>query len=147
MNNRSVIWFNPNLKKEDLVSYFLQNDMIYYLGIELVELGPNYLQIKMAVDHRTKQSFGLLHGGASAVLAETAGSIAANLCVDSSRYKCVGLSIYTQHIKSVTEGAVIATAKPIHIGKRTQVWEIPIHHESNGNIISLSQHTIIVLPK
>jgi len=139
------IWFNPELKPEDLLPFFCRNDMIHHLGIELVALGPDFLQLQMPVDHRTKQTFGLLHGGASAVLAETAGSIAANLCVDPTRYKCIGLSIYTQHIKSVTEGYVVATARPIHLGRRTQVWEIPIHHKTHHTLVSLSQHTVIVL--
>src|SRR3989338_1506164 len=81
-----------------------EHTMSEHLGIEFIEIGENYLSAKMPVDHRTKQPAGIMHGGASCVLAETVGSTAANLCVDRRLYYCVGLDINTNHIHSVTEG-------------------------------------------
>jgi uncharacterized protein (TIGR00369 family) len=98
----------------------------------------------MPVDHRTYQPHGLLHGGASVVLAETLGSVAANLSVDQERYHCVGLEINSNHIRSMRSGWVYGTAKPIHIGKTTQIWEIRINNEQ-GQLVNISRLTMAVL--
>lgn len=100
----------------------------------------------MPVDHRTLQPHGLLHGGASVALAETLGSVAANLCVDRKLQYCVGLEINANHIKSIRQGDVKGTARPIHIGKRTQVWDIKIINEQN-ELISISRITLAVMDK
>ena len=100
-----------------------------YLDIEFIEIGDNFLVARMPVDHRTKQPIGIMHGGASCVLAESVGSTAANCCVDTNKYYCVGLDINTNHIRAMKEGYVIGTAKPFHLGKSTQVWGIEIVNE------------------
>lgn len=100
----------------------------------------------MPVDHRTKQPYGLLHGGASVVLAETLGSVAAHCCVDADKQFCVGLEINANHLRSVREGFVYGTAQPLHIGKKTQVWEIRITNESH-QLVCISRITIAVLDK
>ncbi len=123
-----------------------KNTMVEHLGIEFTEIGEDYLIAKMPVDHRTKQPIGIMHGGASCVLAESVGSVAANYCVDLTRRYCVGLEINTNHIRQATEGYVIGTAKPIHIGKRTQVWNIEIRHES-GYLVSINRLTVMVLER
>lgn len=120
--------------------------MSEHLGIEFIEIGENYLIAKMPVDHRTKQPVGIMHGGASCVLAETVGSIAANYCVDLSKYYCVGLDINTNHIRSIREGFVYATAKPYHIGRSTQVWAIEIVNEQQ-QLISVNRLTMTVLTR
>jgi uncharacterized protein (TIGR00369 family) len=123
-----------------------QNTMMTHLGIEFTEIGADFLKAKMPVDHRTKQPIGIMHGGASCVLAETVGSVAANFCVDLTTQYCVGLDINTNHIRSAREGYVIGTAKPYHIGRTTQVWSIEIHDEK-GQLISVNRLTMAVLKR
>ena len=120
--------------------------MVTHLGIEFTEIGDQYICATMPVDHRTHQPLGLLHGGASVTLAETLGSVAATLCVDHNTQYCVGLEINANHIKSIKEGKVLGTARPIHIGKKTQVWDIRITNEQN-DLISVSRITMAVIDK
>lgn len=121
------------------------NTMVDILGIEVTEIGDNFLTASMPVDARTHQPMGILHGGASIALAETVGSIAANLVVDNDHY-CVGLEVNGNHLKSVRSGLVYATASPIHLGRTTQVWEIKIVNEKNQNVCC-SRLTMAVLKK
>ena len=123
-----------------------KNTLIEYIGIEFIEIGENFLVARMAVDHRTIQPAGIMHGGSSCVLAETIGSTAANCCVDSTQFYCVGLDINTNHIKSIREGYVIGTAKPFHLGRSTQVWGIEIVNEQN-QLISVNRLTMAVIKK
>ena len=120
--------------------------MIEHLGIEFLEVGDDYIKARMPVDHRTIQPFGLLHGGASVALAETLGSVAANLCVDREKKMCVGLEINANHIRPVTNGFVYGIARPIHIGASTQLWEIRIHNEQE-KLVCVSRLTMAVLDK
>ena len=120
--------------------------MIENLGIEFLEIGDDYIKARMPVDHRTIQPFGLLHGGASVALAETLGSVAANLCVDRERKMCVGLEINANHIRPVTNGFVYGIARPIHIGASTQLWEIRIHNDEE-KLVSISRLTMAILDK
>ena len=101
-----------------------KNNMLEYLGIEFTEIGDDYLVATMPVDHRTKQPIGIMHGGASTVLAETIGSRAANCCIDLSKYYCVGLDINTNHIRSISEGFVTGKGKPFHLGRSTRCGEL-----------------------
>jgi 1,4-dihydroxy-2-naphthoyl-CoA hydrolase len=123
-----------------------QNTMGEYLGIEFIDFGDDFLTARMPVDHRTKQPAGIMHGGASCVLAETVGSTAGNFCVDINTHYCVGLDINTNHIKSMREGFVIGVAKPYHLGKTTQVWGIEIRNEE-GKLVSVTRLTMAVLQK
>ena len=116
------------------------------LGIEIIEIGDDFLKGKMPVDHRTHQPTGMLHGGASVVLAETLGSIAANLVVDNSKYLCLGREINANHVRPVREGNVYAVAKPINLGRKTQIWAIEITNEA-GKIICTSRLTMAVIYK
>src|SRR6202789_1486336 len=100
--------------------------LIEHLGIEFTEIGDDFIRGTMPVDERTRQPFGLLHGGASVALAETLGSMGASMCVDDSRFLCVGQEINANHLKSVKSGRVTGTARPRHIGARSQVWSINI---------------------
>jgi 1,4-dihydroxy-2-naphthoyl-CoA hydrolase len=122
------------------------NTMVDHLGIEFTAIGDDYIEAKMPVDHRTHQPLGLLHGGASVVLAETLGSVGAACCLDLSRQYCVGLEINANHIKSVKEGYVFGIARPIHIGKKTQVWEIKIHNEKK-ELVCISRITMAVIDR
>ncbi len=130
----------------ELINARCRNTMVDHLGIEFIELGDDYLVARMPVDARTKQPLGIMHGGASCVLAETVGSTAGNFCVDSSQFYCVGLDINTNHIRSMREGYVIGTARPYHLGKSTQVWSIDIVNEQQ-KLVSVNRLTMAVLAR
>lgn len=123
-----------------------KNTMGEFLEIEFIEVGDDFLVARMPVNERTKQPIGIMHGGASCVLAETVGSTAANYCVDISHSYCVGLDINTNHIRSMRGGYVIATAKPFHLGKSTQVWGIEIKNEED-QLVSVNRLTMAVLKR
>lgn len=123
-----------------------KNTAITALGIEYLEIGDDYVKGRMPVDERTVQPFGILHGGASVLLAESLGSMAANLCMKDDQHVAVGLDINANHISSVTGGWVYGTAKPMHIGGTTQVWEIRIETEE-GRLVCISRLTMAVIKK
>lgn len=123
----------------------LPNTAVAHLGIELTELGDDYLRGTMPVDSRTCQPMRILHGGASVLLAESLGSLAANAVVDVTRYACVGQEINANHLKPVPEGqTVTGTARPIHLGARSQVWSIEIHN-ARGQLTCISRITMAVI--
>ena len=113
------------------------------LGIEFTRLGPDFLCATMPVDRRTHQPYGLLHGGASVLLAETLGSTAAMLCAAEGE-RCVGIEINANHLRAVREGVVTGTARPLHVGRQTQVWEIRIEDEAQ-RLVCVSRLTVAVL--
>ncbi|MGD0501583.1 MAG: hotdog fold thioesterase [Steroidobacteraceae bacterium] len=116
------------------------------LGIEFTEIGEDFVRGTMPVDARTHQPYGLLHGGASVALAETLGSMGANMCVDSTRYLCVGQEINANHLKSVRSGRVTGTARPLHVGARSHVWSIDIVNEA-GALVCVSRLTVAVIQR
>ena len=118
--------------------------MVGHLGIEFLEVGPDYLVARMPVDRRTVQPAGILHGGASAVLAETLASVAGTFCVDLRKKRCVGLTINADHLRSVRGGWVVGTARPIRVGRTTQVWEVRIERE-DGKLACISRVTLAVV--
>lgn len=120
--------------------------LVQHLGIVITELGDDFIRATMPVDHRTHQPMGLLHGGASVALAESLGSMGAYLCVDASRFDVVGLEINANHIRAVRSGTVTGTARPIHLGKSTQLWEIRITDEAD-KLVCISRITIAILEK
>ena len=130
----------------DQLNLLSKNTLVDHLGIEFTEVGDEFISARMPVDHRTHQPLGLLHGGASVVLAETLGSMAANCCIDTTVQYCVGLDINANHIKSIKSGFVTGTTRAIHIGKRTQVWEIRIFNEAT-ELICISRITMAVIDK
>lgn len=137
------IWF----QKIELAQLQQRNtNMASHIGIEFIEIGEDFLKGRMPVDERTRQPMGILHGGAHVVLAETLGSLAANLCLDWTKSYAVGLDINSNHLKSITSGWVIGIAKPIHIGKKTHVWEIKIYDESE-NLLNISRLTMMIMLK
>jgi len=114
-----------------------------HIGIDINDIGDDYISARMPVDYRTVQPFGLLHGGASCVLAETLGSVGGAFCVDPAKQMVVGLEINANHIRGVREGFVHGTAKPLHLGKSTQVWEIRIVND-NKQLVCISRLTLAV---
>jgi 1,4-dihydroxy-2-naphthoyl-CoA hydrolase len=138
-----MIWFRP-YTLEQVRSF--RASMAQHIGIEFTELGPDFIRGRMPVDDRTRQPFGLLHGGASVALAETLGSIGAALAVDPDKYRCLGQEINANHVRGVSEGFVIGTARPAHIGRRSHVWEIRIEDERN-RLVCISRLTMAVIEK
>jgi 1,4-dihydroxy-2-naphthoyl-CoA hydrolase len=141
----AVIWFNPSFTLDDLAGLG-KDTMASHLGIEWVEIGEDFLKASMPVDHRTKQPYGLLHGGASASLAETIGSVGAAMTVDPSKYIAVGLELNANHIRSAKTGTVTGTARPIHRGSSTQVWDIRIEDDL-GKLVCVSRLTVAILTR
>jgi len=136
------IWFQPyTLEELDQQS---RGCMVEYVDIRFSEIGPDYLRATMPVDHRTWQPYGLLHGGATVVLAETLGSVGAMCCVDTGRYYCVGQEINANHLRSARSGRVTGTARPIHLGTRSHVWEIRIEDEKQ-RLVAVSRMTLAVV--
>jgi len=121
------------------------NTAIQTLGIVFTAFGPDWLRATMPVDARTVQPYGLLHGGASVLLAETLGSSAGNLCAGPGRM-CVGVEINANHLLAVRAGTVTGTARPLHVGNRTQVWEIRIENDA-GRLCCVSRLTLAVVPR
>lgn len=123
-----------------------RNTMSEHLGIEFTAVGDDFLSARMPITERNRQPMGIMHGGASCVLAETVGSTAAQFCIDMSKYYCVGLDINTNHTRALREGWVVATAKPYHLGQTTQVWGIEIRDEV-GHLVSITRLTMAVLAR
>jgi 1,4-dihydroxy-2-naphthoyl-CoA hydrolase len=139
------IWFNKELVIADFQS-LEKETMIEYLGIEWVELGNDFLKARMPVDHRTRQPYGLLHGGASCVLAESIGSMASSMVVDHSKFVCVGLEINANHVRSARQGFVTGIATPLHLGANTHVWDIKIYDELE-KLVCVSRLTVAIIPR
>jgi 1,4-dihydroxy-2-naphthoyl-CoA hydrolase len=123
-----------------------QNTMIQRLGIEFTDIGDDFVCGKMPVDHRTMQPLGTLHGGASAAFAETLASVASTLQVDSEKQYCVGRDINANHIRRVKSGWVFGKANPIHLGNKTQIWQIEIKNEK-GEMVCISRMTMAVMDR
>lgn len=136
------IWFRPYTLDE--IQSYSRGSMVEHLDLQFTEIGPDFLRGTLPVDARTTQPFGLLHGGASVVLAETLGSVAASHCVDLDRFHCVGLEINANHLRPARNGRVTGTARPVHLGRRSQVWEIRIEDEA-GRMTCVSRLTVSVL--
>ncbi|MPR32340.1 hotdog fold thioesterase [Salmonirosea aquatica] len=136
--------FNKSFTLEFLRS-FNPKTINTQLGIEFTEIGDDFITARMPVDHRTHQPFGILHGGASVVLAESLGSVASLLCLkDPERQRAVGLEISANHIRSVKEGWVYGRVTPLHVGRTTHVWDIRITNES-GKLVCVSRLTVAVI--
>ena len=141
----SGIWFKKDLSLADFKELGKQT-IAELLDIRFTEVGPDFLKATMPVDHRTHQPNGLLHGGASCVLAETLGSIASAKVIDPEKFSCVGLEINANHLRSVRSGLVTGIATPIHIGASTHVWDIKIFDERE-KLICISRLTVAILKK
>ncbi|WP_369942053.1 hotdog fold thioesterase [Xanthomonas medicagonis] len=129
----------------DALNAASRDTLIAHLGIVFTEAGPDWLRATMPVDARTLQPYGLLHGGASVVLAETLGSSAGNLCAEPGRI-CVGLEINANHLRAARSGTVTGTARPLHVGRATQVWEIRIE-DAAGKPVCVSRLTLAVIDR
>ena len=135
--------FNPEMTVA-AINKMGERTLAANLGIEFTEVGADFMCARMPVDGRTVQPYGLLHGGASIALAETMGSVASNAMIDRSSLTAVGLDINGNHLRSVQGGYVLGTVRPIHIGRRTHVWEIRIEDEC-GRLVNISRLTMIII--
>ena len=136
------IW--RSLQALDALNAASAGTLIRHLDIRFSEIGEDFVRATMPVDERTLQPYGLLHGGASVVLAESLGSIGAHMCIDRSQYRCVGQEINANHVRSARRGRVTGTARPVHLGGRTQVWAIDIADEWDA-LICVSRLTMAVI--
>jgi len=139
-----AIWFKQPTKEE--AGKLEKGTLMETLDIQITEVGEDFIRGTMPVDHRTVQPYGILHGGASVALAETLGSIAAHLVVDSEEFFTVGMEVNANHLRTVTEGRVTGTARPIHIGRSSHVWGIEITNNEN-KMVCISRITMAVVPK
>lgn len=138
------IWFQDYQLAE--MRPFNEVKMLAHLGLELTEVGPDFLSGRMPVDDRTQQPFGIFHGGASVVLAESLGSIASNMILDPKTHYAVGLEVNANHLRAVRSGWVTGTARPLHIGRMTHVWEIKMQGD-DGKPSAISRLTMAVLER
>jgi len=139
------IWHDKNYTIEAL-NELGKGTMAETLGMIFTEIGDDFLKLQMPVDHRSKQPYGLLHGGASAAMAETIGSVASSMCINNEKQMCVGIEINCNHIRGVKSGTVTATAKPLHIGASSHIWDIRITDE-NQKLVCVSRLTVAILKK
>jgi 1,4-dihydroxy-2-naphthoyl-CoA hydrolase len=144
MDTAASIWHVP-VSLEGL-NTLNQGTLGAHLGIVFTEVGPDFLRATLPVDHRTMQPYGRLHGGASVALAETLGSVGATLCVDPDQFLCVGLEVNANHVRPVHKGVVTGTARPLHRGTRTQVWEVHLHDEA-GELTCISRITLAIIAR
>lgn len=138
-----MIWFKPYTL--DQLKSVRNANMTAHLGFEFLEVGADFLKGRLPVDHRTTQPFGIFHGGASCVLSESLGSIAAWMTIDPDKYRAVGIEINCNHIRAVTEGYVIGTCTAMHVGKRTQVWQTDLTEEATGKRVAISRLTVAII--
>ena len=136
-----AIWTEPLTL--DKLNAWNQGCAVSHLGIEFTEIGDDFLRARVPVDARTKQPYGLLHGGVSVVLAETLGSVGA-ACACPAGQRAVGLDINANHLRAATQGWVTGTARPVHIGKTTHVWQIDMVNEA-GELTCVSRITMAIL--
>jgi 1,4-dihydroxy-2-naphthoyl-CoA hydrolase len=139
-----AIWFRPFTVAD--IAPLRRGTMVEHLGIEITEIGEDFLRGTMPVDPRTRQTMGLLHGGASVTLSETLGSIAGSMVLDISKQSCVGLEINANHLRAARSGLVTGTARPVNIGRTVQVWQTEIVDET-GKPICISRLTLYVLDR
>jgi 1,4-dihydroxy-2-naphthoyl-CoA hydrolase len=140
----SKLWFGEADLK--IINNWPKNHIGAFLGIEFTELGDDYIKATMPVNERTHQPFGILHGGASVVLAESLGSIASWLIVDPEKYMAVGLDVNANHLRSVKSGLVTGICTPINIGGKIHVWDIKIY-DDREKLVCISRLTVAIIPK
>ncbi len=140
-----MLWKNSHIDVGTLNNHAVDT-MAQFLDIKFTEIGHNFLRASMPVGPKTHQPHGLLHGGASAVLAETVGSVSSSLVIDASKQMCVGIEINCNHIRAKRDGIVTATAEPLHVGSTTHVWDIKIRDEKE-RLICASRLTVAILKK
>lgn len=141
-----AIWFERQRPTVEILNDLAAQTLSAHLDIRFIEVGDDFLRATMPVDERTRQPYGVLHGGASVALAETMGSTGAMACVDRSRFQCFGQEINANHLRPVSSGLVTGTARPFHIGARSQVWGIEIR-DGKGHLTCISRITLATVER
>ena len=131
----------------ELINSKSNNTLVATLGIECIEIGENFIVLKMPIDRRTHQPMGILHGGASAALIETVGSMGSTLLIDLEKEVPVGLEINCNHVRSVKSGFVLATGTLVHCGRRTHLWQVDIHEEESKKLVCTGRLTVMIIEK
>ncbi len=139
-----MIWFKKYTQTE-IKSFMTHDSIVDHIGIEFTEIGDDYIQARMPVDSRTRQIHGILHGGATCVLAETVGSFASLMCIDRDQFYAVGSVITCNHLRPVSNGYVTATCRPVHLGRSKHVWDILIYADDK-KLVAKSELTCAVIP-
>ncbi|MFA6058275.1 MAG: PaaI family thioesterase [Taibaiella sp.] len=139
------IWYKNDYTLSEL-NDMGNNTMAQTLGMEFIEIGEDYLKLKMPVNQHTHQPYGILHGGASAALAETVGSVASSMCINNEKQVCVGMEINCNHVRPKRDGNIVATALPLHLGATSHIWDIRITDENN-KLVCISRLTMAILKK
>jgi 1,4-dihydroxy-2-naphthoyl-CoA hydrolase len=139
-----TIWKSPRSVEE--MNSIHRGTLVEHIGILFTERGDDFVRGTMPIDARTRQPYGLLHGGASVALAETLGSMGAIMCLDVEKYQCVGQDINANHLRAARKGLVTGTARPVHLGGRSQVWIIDIVNEA-GKLTCTSRLTVAVVQR
>jgi len=139
------IWYKKDYTLDE-INGLAKDTMAQKLGMEFIEISEDLLKMTMPVNNNTKQPYGLLHGGASAALAETIGSVASSMCINNEKQICVGIEINCNHIRGISDGFVVATARPLHLGGTSHVWDIRIEDEKE-RLICISRLTVAILKK
>jgi 1,4-dihydroxy-2-naphthoyl-CoA hydrolase len=145
MKENIMIWFKE-YKLKDAADMIKEDNILGYLGLEFIDIGADYIKATMPVDQRTHQPYGILHGGATCVLAETLGSVSSLLVIDPNHKFAVGSVISTNHLRPVREGLVTGICRPIHLGRTKHVWEITVTSDRD-KLIAKSELTCAVTPK
>lgn len=140
-----MIWFKPYTIPE-INAFITAENILDYLGLEFTEIGADFLKARLPVDRRTHQIHGILHGGATCVLAESVGSFASLMCIDLEKEYAVGSVISANHLRPAQEGFVTATCRPVHIGRSKHVWDIPVHNDAS-KLIARCELTCAVTTK
>ena len=138
-----AIWFKP-FSIDEMENFEREDHMGFFLGIKFTRVGDDEIEARMPVDNRTKQPYGILHGGASVVLAETIGSFASHYVIDNSKYQAVGMEVNANHLRPVSDGYVTAVCKPVHLGKTSHVWDIRIS-DDKGKTVCISRLTVAII--
>lgn len=140
-----MIWFK-DYTIDKVANLITDDNILDHLGLEFIEVGNNYLKARLPVDKRTHQIHGILHGGATCVLAETVGSFASLMIIDLDKKYAVGSVITVNHLRPVKDGYITATCKPIHTGRSKHVWDILVHSDA-GKLIAKCELTCAVTDK
>ncbi len=140
-----MIWFKK-YTTDDLLSLVTHENILQHLGLEFIEVGEDFIKARIPVDKRTHQIHGILHGGATCVLAETVGSFASLMCIDLDKKNAVGSQINVNHLRPVRSGHITATCSPVHIGRSKHVWDIGVHDDA-GKMVAKCELTCAVVDK
>lgn len=140
-----MVW-HKQYTLDELRAFMTHENIVQHIGIEFIEIGPDFLKVRMPVDQRTHQIHGILHGGATCVLTETAGSVASLMAINPDTHYAVGSAITCNHLRPAKDGFVTATARPVHLGRTKHVWDIQVH-DDNGKLVAKSELTCAVTSK